>query len=297
MGEACEYSPAGPPVGGGPVRICGAAHLWDTGALHAAFGERAHPMPTIGSGIAAGIAARALERAGTEEVADLRIGLGYSAALLADGRLGLAYTFRRDAEGGCTVDLEARPLAGRRVSELMPLVTSANPIAAAVGLACANALTNIPSEEHIEGDVLDHLELGGGDDVAMVGFFAPLVERLRERVRSLTIFERVSEPQGELRPAEEACAALPRCSLALISSTAIINHTLDGLLEAARGCRAVVLLGASTPLAPEAFRGTGVTLLSGVVARDADAILRVVSEAGGMRVFKRHVRKVVLRVQ
>lgn len=54
------------------------------------------------------------------------------------------------------------------------------------------------------------------------------------------------------------------------------------------------MLGPSTPLVPAVFAGTAVTLLSGVVVRDAGAVLRVVSEGGGMRLFKPHVRKVVL---
>lgn len=246
--------------------------------------------------IAARISARARERAGVIEVADLRIGLGYTAALLEDGRLGLAYTFRRDAEGGCTVDLESRPLTGRRVSELVPFTMSDNPIEAAVGLACANALTNIRGEGQSEGDILDHLDLGPQDSVGMVGLFGPLVDPLRERTRSLTVFERASRREAGLRPAAEAIEFLPRCSVALITATTIINHTIERLLAAARGCRVVALLGASTPLVPEAFTDTAITLLSGVVAREPERILRVVSEGGGMRLFKRHIRKVVVPV-
>ena len=91
-------------------------------------------------------------------------------------------------------------------------------------------------------------------------------------------------------------AALPRCQVALITATSIINHTLDGLLDAARGCRQVALLGASTPLLAEAFSTARVTMLSGVVVTAAEEVLRVVSEGGGMRQFSPHVRKVTMRV-
>jgi hypothetical protein len=43
-------------------------------------------------------------------------------------------------------------------------------------------------------------------------------------------------------------ATLPRCQVALLTSTSIINHTLENLLNAAHSCRDVTLLGASTPL-------------------------------------------------
>jgi len=82
---------------------------------------------------------------------------------------------------------------------------------------------------------------------------------------------------------------MPRCLV--ITSTSIVNQTIDRLLEAACNCREVVLLGASTPLVPPAFAGTPVTLLSGVVVLDPGEILRRVSEAGGTRSFKGHVQK------
>jgi uncharacterized protein len=130
----------------------------------------------------------------------------------------------------------------------------------------------------------------------MIGNFAPIAAALGPRVRSLSVFERIESPNDSIRPAEEAVDELPRCQVALITATSIINHTIEPLLLAARGCREVVVLGASTSLLPEAFAETPVTLLSGVVARDAPGILQVISEGGGMRQFSRYVQKVSLRV-
>jgi len=129
----------------------------------------------------------------------------------------------------------------------------------------------------------------------MVGHFGPLVEPLQRRARSLTVFERVAAPSGLLRPQEEALLALPRCSVAIITSTAIITHSAEALLDAARGCREVVLLGASTPLVEAALAPAGATILSGVVVTAPEAVLSVVSEGGGMRQFSRLVRKVTVK--
>ncbi|MBN1773530.1 MAG: DUF364 domain-containing protein [Deltaproteobacteria bacterium] len=225
-------------------------------------------------------------------VADVRLGLGYTAVRLEDGRTGTAFTFRDEAPGGCSVFVGLRPLAGRPASDLVELLASTDPIEAGVGLACANALVNVDAPDLQPGDVLERLALGPEDDVGMVGCFGPLLEPVRRRARSLTIFERVTEATERLRPAAEAMVVLPRCSVALLTATSIINHTVDGLLRAAEGCREVVLLGASTPLVPEAFAGRRVTWLSGVVVVDGAGILQVVSEGGGMGQFGRRVRKV-----
>ncbi len=229
--------------------------------------------------------------------ADVRIGLGYTAVRLQDGQLGVAYTFRDQARGGCAAFGGLRPLAPRPAADLLALLESEDAIEAAVGLACANALANRARTDWLEGDVLDALDLRPEDHVGMIGNFGPLVSALRGRVQSLSVFERIEHPSGLLRPQREAPVVLPRCQIALITATALITHSIEPLLEAAAACREVVVLGPSTPLVPALFAARGVTLLSGVAVGDPEGVLRVVSEGGGMRQFRPHVRKVTLRVR
>jgi len=254
-----------------------------------------HRLPPDPKSVAHRLVALLADAAREATVADVRIGLGYTAVRLADGRTGVAYTFRDQAQGGCSVFNGRRPLSGRAVSDLLPLIELHDAIEAGVGLACANALGNQQKPGHLIGDILEHLDVQPEDDVAMVGNFGPLVETLRSSARSLTIFERVTAPTGLLRPQEEALAVIPRCQIVLITATSIINHSIDPLLQAARECREVVLLGASTPLIPEAFSAARVTMLSGVVVTAAEEVLRIVSEGGGMRQFGPYVRKVTVR--
>jgi uncharacterized protein (DUF4213/DUF364 family) len=230
-------------------------------------------------------------------VQDVRIGLGYTAVRLGDGRTGVAYTFRDLARGGCSVFRGARPLVGRLADELLAFLESSDAIEAAVGLACANALANREGLGELHGDILEHLEVTPEDEVAMIGNFAPLLEGLRLQARSLTVFERLDGPGSrELRADHEAPEVLARSSVALITATSLLNGTLDTILKAARNCRVVALLGASTPLVPEVFEGTCVTLLSGVVVHQPEGVLQVVSEGGGMRQFGPSIRKVSLRL-
>lgn len=254
------------------------------------------PEKPAGPEVASRIRSLLQEPARGMRVSDVRVGLGYTAVLLADGRAGLAYTFRDDVPRGCSVLTGILPLRGRPAVDLLALLESRNPVEAGVGLACANALANRDRTGYLEGDILDHLELRADDDVGMVGCFGPLMETIRGRALSLTVFERLDRPSPPLRPEAEAGGFLPRCRVALITATSIINHAVEGLLEAARGCREVVLLGASTPLIAEAFTGRRVTMLSGILVREAEEVLRVVSEGGGTREFGPYVRKVTLRV-
>jgi uncharacterized protein (DUF4213/DUF364 family) len=225
-------------------------------------------------------------------VNDVRIGLGYTAVQLDNGQVGVAYTFHRNAEGGCSVFKGLRPLAGRHALELLAMFDSKDKIESAVALATCNAIFNAVGKRYTGGgDVIEHLDVHPYDQVGMVGNFAPLIPFFREKGVSLKIFEQIDKAKGVLLPEAEAYKHLPRCQMALITSTAIINHTVDDLLEAARSCREVILLGASTPFVPEAFADTPVTMLSGVVVIDPPQILRIVSEGGGMRFFKNYIQK------
>jgi uncharacterized protein (DUF4213/DUF364 family) len=234
------------------------------------------------------------ERAKKETVKEVRIGLGYTAVLLEGEHAGVAYTFRNEARESCTVFEKLRPLRGRQASDLVALLVSSDRTEAAVGLACINALANRDYDSTQKGDILALLDVRSEDDVAMVGQFRPLIGPLKDRARSLTVFERIVEPQGEIRPADEAKDVLPQCQVALITATSIINHTIDELLDWAKACREIVLLGASTPLLPDVFSGR-VTMLSGSVVEEPAEVLRIVSEGGGMRLFGPHVQKVCFR--
>jgi uncharacterized protein (DUF4213/DUF364 family) len=96
-------------------------------------------------------------------------------------------------------------------------------------------------------------------------------------------------------PESEAVTILPRCQVVVVSATALLNRTLDALLDLSGNAREIAILGPSTPLLPQVFAPRGVTLLSGVQVIDPGRVLRLVSEGGGTRQLGRSVRKLTLR--
>lgn len=224
-------------------------------------------------------------------VSDVRIGLGYTAVQLDDGRTGVAYTMGRQNLRGCSAFIGNRPLAGNAAPDLIRYLGSDNFVESSLGLATVNAAVGIPSCGLLKGDVLDAVEILSTDKVAMIGFFGPLVGALNGRVAALDIFEERPDLSADLKPASDAISGLRESDIAVITSTSIINRTVDELLDAAHRCREVILLGPSTPLVPEAFEGTPVSVLSGITVRDSPGLLRVISEGGGTRLFGPFVTK------
>jgi uncharacterized protein (DUF4213/DUF364 family) len=235
-----------------------------------------------------------LENKAGIRVKDVRVGLRYTAVLLENGRAGVAFTFSDGMTREWPILEGLHPLGGRRASDLLALLGSRNKIEMAVGLATANALASIPEHGFLHGDALEYLHITFEDKVGMVGYFAPVVPRLRNLTSHVTIFEQDRDRGEGCFPAEDAYKLLPECDVAMITSTAILNHTIDKLLDSARSCREVALMGPTTPLLPAVFDQTPVTLLSGVKVSRPGEILRIVSEGGGIRLFKDHVMKVNL---
>ncbi len=240
------------------------------------------------------LADNALDR----RVVDVRLGLKAVGVQLDNGTLGIAYRFLKDTCCDDISSLGTKPLTGRKASELLSWLCAENPLKRSVGLAVANTLTSgqikeLDNKRLLDGDVLSAFKLTGDERIAMIGYFVPIVEKIRNRC-SLEIFELDTTPGPELRDSAEAPEGLRRCDIALITSTTIVNGTIDRLLDAAVDCREVVMLGPSTPLLPEVFSETPVTMLSGIVIDD-DVVLRVVSEGGSMRQLLPYVQKVNLR--
>ena len=222
-------------------------------------------------------------------VEDVRIGLGYTGVKLESGHAGVAWTPRSEASS-CTHFRGAGTLAGQPVTNLLRFLVDANtPLVRAIGLAAANAmLAALPRPATSRDEVISTLNISPSDQVAMVGYFGPIVADLRKIGCRLDVVELNPRP-GETITPDQGREALAHCDVAILTGTSMINGTCDGLLASLGRPRAAVLLGPSSPLCPEVFVGSQITHLAGSRVRDADAVLRIVSEGGGTMLLKKHM--------
>jgi uncharacterized protein len=227
--------------------------------------------------------------------ADIRIGLGYTAVLLENGSCGVAYTPHKKNYECCTVIPESGTLSGRNAWELASWAGLPDETARAVGLATINAVIT-PPQGAIESDILDLLPIRPDDSVGMIGYFGPLAGPIKQRARTLHVFERQPDPESGVLPEDMAPELLPQCGIVLISATALLNGTMDALLDCCSAAREITILGPSTPFVPEVFRDQGVTMLSGMQIVDPAKILRTISEGGGTHSFGRAARKLTIRI-
>ncbi|MGD9950263.1 MAG: DUF364 domain-containing protein [Desulfobulbus sp.] len=227
--------------------------------------------------------------AANERVADVRIGLGYTSVRLENGHAGLAWT-AQSRSGSCSHEAKAGTLAGRPAGELLALLGGVGQsLSKSLGLATANALaSSLERPQSVPTEILDLIDVQPEEHVVMVGFFGPVVPRLKKIGCQLDILELNPEKEGTLTP-EQGRGPLAACDVAIITATSLITGTMDALLAGLGSPRTVVILGPSTFMRPEVFSGTKVTHLAGSWVRDAGAVEKIVSEGGGTRILKHHL--------
>jgi uncharacterized protein (DUF4213/DUF364 family) len=222
-------------------------------------------------------------------VADVRIGLGYTSVRLDNGNAGLAWTALNDS-GSCTHETRAGKLAGSPACELLEmLVNDLKPLSRTIGLATANALVaGLPRPQAAEKEALDIVDVQSSDRVVMVGFFGPVVPKLKQTGCKLDILELNEHRPGAIPP-ENGKEALAACSVAIITATSIVTGTFDDLIAGLGKPRAVIVLGPSTIMHPLVFSGMPVTHLAGAWVKDAAAVGKIVSEGGGTMILKQYL--------
>lgn len=247
--------------------------------------------------VAQSIIESAAEAAKSYILTNVQVGFIYSSVMLEEKYMGVAYTFPR--RGRCGVrDLGSeKPLCGRTASEMLSYLGEEDLLFSSLALATVNALSaarELPENVQF-GDVLDVMEIREGDRVCMVGCFLPLMKALESMNVLLTAVDEIPKPGA--KPPEEVESALPKSDVALITGTAIINNTIDHLLDLASSCRELAILGPSTPMLPEAFQYTPVSCLSGIKILEPEDAFRIISEGGGFREFKKFAQKLNIPVK
>ncbi len=228
-------------------------------------------------------------------VEQICMGIGYTAVVTSDGDIGVAYTYF-DAKSGCCLVQNYQDFEGRPAGELLALIQHPDPLERSMALALINAL-NRSRAERLPDDkqntlLYDALDIRAGRKVSMVGYIKPTagaLETMGAQVDVIDEFRQMGDKDRFLHNLETWADA------ALITSTTILNNTIESILDRVGENVRVALLGPSTPMVAEAFEHRPmVKALAGIVSDRVDPVLKTVRHGLGTRYLHRHSRKVTL---
>jgi uncharacterized protein len=233
--------------------------------------------------------------AGQCRIERICLGLGYTAVTLDDGRIGLAYTYF-DRKTGCTLIRDYQDFENRPAADMLALIETRDTLERSMALALINAL-NLDQVRGMPADrnndiLLSLLGIGSGCRVAMVGCIRPLVTLLESKGASVEVideFQQVGEQDHFFRQLAQWADA------ALITSTAIINNTLEDILSRMGPKVRAALLGPGTPMVARAFSAwPALKALAGIVPLEPAAVLKAVRHGLGTPYLHRYCKKVTL---
>lgn len=220
------------------------------------------------------------------EVTDWCVCLRYAYVEVVAGgvrHLGVALVPHEDIQG-------VRPsLRVPSVKELREMVSSPNPIDKVLGVALINALSShltrragLPSiSPDAAEDIPTLLSSEGVRSVLVVGNMAPLVRRLREAGMKVFVTERNPAARwGGAYPDTSFTRLAHGVEAAVITGAALVNDTLDYLLEALNHAFKV-LVGPTAGAYPPLLTPRHVDAVASMLVDDVEAVKRVLRLGGG----------------
>jgi len=249
-------------------------------------------------GITEDLVRRVRTLSGGLRVSRVVVGAYLTYAELSDGSVGLAYT-ERSWGGGCCPRLRlGSSVVGSYARDVAELMITGEGAEVSLGLAVVNAVLNSRVRNALPVDALELLRPSSNDVVGMVGLFEGYVRELLGRVREVRVLEirDVWVPEVRVFPvwrAREFCEGLSKL---VITSSTLSNRSLDYILSSCGGVEFKVLVGPSTPMDPEVFRGYGIKALCGSLIKGRSKCFELICEGAGVRDLMRFgvLRKVCL---
>ena len=219
----------------------------------------------------------------------------FGALELDSGALGLCYLLL-DGALAALVGGPGQALAGSDALALARRWRDGQGIERTLGFAAVNALSRhvLDCEGRLPPDAPD--SIGGldpqpGDHIGMVGFFPPLVPRVTACGARLTVLELRADLAGR-HPGLEITldpAALQACNKVLMTSTVLLNGTLDTVLDHCRQASRLAMIGPGAGCLPEPLFDRGVTTLGGSWIVDRSGFVQALRRGDAWGRFARKV--------
>ncbi len=242
---------------------------------------------------------RMVGRLASLAIEEFRVGIFFTGVRLESGHAGVAFTpIGEIPEAVCCPSSAARmpdagKLARKSIDELIAYAMSPNLIKSAIGVALLNALSHYLFENALAGhydihhgqDGLDHMEISPLDTVCLVGAFTPYIRRFKTSGSRFFIIEKSPkalkpDEMKYYRPPTELPHVVSESDVVIITGAAIVNHTIDTLLNHTKPGSRVGIIGPTASMVPDVYFREGVDVMAGVRIMDPKLMLRIVGEGG-----------------
>jgi len=204
----------------------------------------------------------------------------FAAVALEDDTIGIIFINLTHDVQEMFFNLNSKNYIGMQASDLANMFESKDLFSKSLGLGGINAISQFlfkQSEFNYErvSDSLGLLEIDEQDTVGMVGFFPPLVKHIERMGNKLIVIERKKDLlkmglnwKVTLEPSE-----LEYCNKILITSTTVLNETIDEILQVCKDADKISMIGPTAGFLPDPLFKRGIDILGGTQVIDSRLLL------------------------
>ena len=242
------------------------------------------------------------------------VGLFFTGVKLSNGTGGLCYTPVKDIpQAVCCPSSAGRifnpeKIIGLPAKEILTGLTSSEPIKTAIAIATLNALSETCRQEGLGGnytitpnmDAQDAVRMPLDASVAVVGAFIPTLQALKARGGNWWVIEQEPKTLKEdemphFIPAEQSAGIIEKADVLIVTGVTLINHTLEGILAAAKPGAEIAVMGPTASALPEPLFNRGVRVVGGVRVTHPDRLLEIIAVGGsGYHFLDRYADRIVI---
>jgi uncharacterized protein len=242
------------------------------------------------------------------------IGLFFTGVKLSTGAGGMCYTPIKDIpQAVCCPNSAGRifnpqKINGMPVKEILPALSSREPMKTAIALATLNALSATCWERGLMGDYTIKMKMDAqkavrmpvDKSVAVVGAFVPTLRALKQRGGTWWVIEQdprtlKNDELDHFVPAAKSTEVIRQTDVLIITGVTLVNHTLEGILDAARPGTEIAVMGPTAGLVPEPLFNRGVRIVGGVWVKKPDDLLNLLATGGSAyHVFDHIAARIVI---
>ncbi|MBW2459115.1 MAG: hypothetical protein JRI68_31745 [Deltaproteobacteria bacterium] len=204
----------------------------------------------------------------------------FTFVVLDDGTVGMAYNLLDGDDQRAAYDAhDWGGYVGWDAQQLADELLADEPHRRIAGYAACIALSQRiyrrerPAGLDTASNLTELLDPGPGDRVGVVGYARGMAKHLLERGAQVVIVERraIEPPEGVEWGSDPAL--LEPCNKVFITSSTILNDTLDEILSHCRAASWRALYGPGAAILPDALLARGVNALGGLLVTDGAALV------------------------
>jgi uncharacterized protein (DUF4213/DUF364 family) len=201
-------------------------------------------------------------------VTDFRYGVNLACCQLSDGSIGISHVFIEEIIENPSTFAAANTAIGKSAKELASKICNGTMPEKIIAATILNAVSGLQDLSDDNENNPFGIDVKPSDNMAVIGRIPPVIKQFKNKVNKMRIYDMGLEARGgapDLSPMSEQKDGLAKSDIVITTGTSVLNSTIDGLLEMSTNAREIVIVGPTTPMFPEAFKGTNVTRLAGSI--------------------------------